>query len=78
MNHKTITGGCLCGAIRYETSAEPSNVLFCHCTMCRRATGHANVETALPYVLPEDGLPRHRSADSPFRWVRDSVARNSH
>lgn len=38
-----------------------------------RPTVHANVETALPYALPEDGLPRHRSADSPFHWVRDSV-----
>jgi hypothetical protein len=34
------TGGCLCGAIRYRVSAEP-RVHYCHCDMCRRATGSA-------------------------------------
>ena len=34
-----LTGGCLCGAIRYATSAEPRWVCHCHCEMCRRQTG---------------------------------------
>lgn len=34
-------GGCLCGAIRYETLTAPSRVTVCHCSFCQRATGAA-------------------------------------
>jgi hypothetical protein len=34
-------GGCLCGAIRYVTSADPVRVTFCYCKFCQRATGSA-------------------------------------
>jgi hypothetical protein len=32
-----FSGGCQCGAIRYEASEAPLLVALCHCTMCRRA-----------------------------------------
>ena len=37
--HLPITGGCLCGAIRYEANEEPYHVSYCHCDMCKRAFG---------------------------------------
>ena len=35
----THTGGCLCGAIRYEITGERVRAAHCHCDECRRATG---------------------------------------
>lgn len=32
-------GHCLCGAIRFVASAEPTWSGICHCDSCRRATG---------------------------------------
>ncbi len=34
-----ITGGCLCGAVRYEASEAPKDSGYCHCSMCQRWTG---------------------------------------
>jgi hypothetical protein len=34
-----FTGGCVCGAIRYECSAEPIMMFKCHCRDCQRVTG---------------------------------------
>src|SRR5438552_19084672 len=34
-----FSGGCACGAIRYESTAEPVMMLHCHCRDCQRASG---------------------------------------
>ena len=34
-----VTGGCLCGSIRFESSQEPYAVGYCHCDMCKKALG---------------------------------------
>jgi hypothetical protein len=34
-------GGCICGALRYETATDPIHVTVCHCKFCQRATGSA-------------------------------------
>ena len=43
MGDKTmpVTGGCLCGAVRYESSEAPVDVSYCHCRMCQRSSGNA-------------------------------------
>jgi hypothetical protein len=35
------TGGCLCGAIRFELGEPPTSAGYCHCTRCQRRTGAA-------------------------------------
>jgi hypothetical protein len=39
-----LSGGCECGALRYECSAEPIMGGHCHCRSCQKAsgTGHAS------------------------------------
>lgn len=35
------TGGCLCGKVRYELTAEPLMCVTCHCKNCQRQAGSA-------------------------------------
>jgi hypothetical protein len=37
----SLTGGCLCGGVRFELSEAPSRATYCHCTRCRRRSGTA-------------------------------------
>ena len=39
MSIDTMTGGCLCGAVRFETSAAPFAINYCHCESCRKHNG---------------------------------------
>jgi hypothetical protein len=36
-----LTGGCLCGGVRYELTEPPLSAGYCHCTRCQRRTGTA-------------------------------------
>jgi hypothetical protein len=66
-------GGCLCGDIRYRTTAAPLRITVCHCTFCQRLTGSAFLVE--PIFRREDailtrGAPRtyeHRSDGSQKR-----------
>ena len=48
-----LTGGCHCGAIRYEISGKPLNHALCHCADCRRSSGAPLVGWAM---MPDDQL----------------------
>src|SRR5262249_40516096 len=44
-----VSGGCLCGAVRYECSAEPLGTAICHCTHCQKVSGSAfSVNVVVP------------------------------
>jgi len=34
-------GGCLCGAVRFFITGPIRNIVYCHCSRCRRAQGSA-------------------------------------
>ena len=36
---EALHGGCLCKAVRYETTADPLNQRVCHCRECQKAIG---------------------------------------
>jgi hypothetical protein len=48
-----ITGGCLCGKVRYSANAEPAFVGICHCTDCQKFSGSA---FAVVVGVPEAGF----------------------
>lgn len=61
-----ITGGCQCGAVRYELSSVPRRASICHCRMCQRATGSyfaplANV-TLSEFAVVKGELAIYRSS----------------
>jgi hypothetical protein len=47
-----LTGGCLCGAVRFELARPPHEAGWCHCTRCQRRTG--TVASASGAVDPAD------------------------
>ena len=71
------TGGCQCGALRYEITEVPRMVYTCHCTDCQRLTSSAFsmavVVAAEAYRITR-GEPRslQKTADSGrviVRWI---------
>jgi hypothetical protein len=48
-----LTGGCLCGAIRYTISAPITALRACHCRNCQRSSGSGGTVNA---VVPEDAF----------------------
>lgn len=48
-----FSGGCLCGAIRYESRAAPLFSINCHCRDCQRTTGTAYAPVL---AVPTDAL----------------------
>lgn len=58
---ETLTGGCLCGAVRYRAATDETLHYVCHCTDCQRYSGgahHAAIVVAAD-VLTVTGAPRH-------------------
>ena len=46
-------GGCLCGAVRYRSSAEPVISVHCHCVDCRKSSGTGHCSHA---AIPADAF----------------------
>lgn len=59
-----LTGGCLCGAVRYRFEGEPGRAGWCHCRMCQRSSG-APAQTYV--LLPEAGFRYTGAAPAVYR-----------
>ncbi len=47
MIEQPITGGCLCGVVRYEVKGQPLIVAHCHCSDCQRVSGAGHTTGAM-------------------------------
>jgi hypothetical protein len=63
---QSSTGGCLCGAVRYQVRGTLRPVIMCHCTQCRRSTGHVMASTAARHadfhLVKDEGLEWYTSS----------------
>ncbi|MFV0300268.1 MAG: GFA family protein [Paracoccus sp. (in: a-proteobacteria)] len=57
-----VGGRCLCGAVRFSGRLDNPDVLACHCSQCRRQSGHvwASFHLEAPVIA------------GPVRWFRSS------
>jgi hypothetical protein len=62
------TGGCLCGGVRYVVDGALRDVIACHCSQCRRTSGHFVAATNAPKAAF-----RLDRADT-LRWYRSSAS----
>lgn len=49
---EVMTGGCMCGEVRYAATIADNDAYLCHCRMCQRSSG--NVSLAMKNVLKRD------------------------
>ena len=59
-------GSCLCGAVRYQISGALRPIIYCHCSQCRKTSGHYVAATA----AANSDLQIEPSAQ--LRWYRSS------
>ena len=66
-HQKSTTGGCLCGAVRYEVKGPLRDVVDCHCSMCQRQHGsfgpHTKARKANITITNDAGLAWYRSSE---------------
>lgn len=86
------SGHCLCGAVRFSTVGPLREVIACHCSQCRRQTGHFYASTDVrdegltieggenvTWYRASDGAGRGfcRTCGSALFWKADGAASTS-
>lgn len=68
---KKLAGSCMCGAVQYEIQGQPRDIIACHCSECRKFSGHFTAATAVPpnqlKLLKEEGLKWYQSSSEAQR-----------
>lgn len=74
MGRSKYIGGCLCGKVRYEIDGEIKDIIYCHCSQCRKAQGTAfatngNVSVdAFNYIAGENELTSYESTPGQTKY----------
>jgi hypothetical protein len=63
-----LTGGCLCGAVRYELKSDPFDCGYCHCRTCQLNSG----SPAMVFASVRDGDLVWTKGSDKVRSVRSS------
>ena len=66
MTNSKRHGRCLCGAVTFKVKGELRQVLVCHCSQCRRSSGHQWAATAAPVEAIEI------DCEETLSWYRSS------
>ncbi|HLI66351.1 MAG TPA: GFA family protein [Caulobacteraceae bacterium] len=64
-----LSGGCQCGAVRYEVSAPPLILYACHCTDCQRQSG-----AAFTLNMPVPAAAFRITKGEPAGWRRPNAS----
>lgn len=65
------TGSCLCGAVTFRTRGRLRGIVYCHCSQCRKQTGHfyaaTNVADDRIEIAGHDALKWYAASDKARR-----------
>lgn len=61
MSTFSVSGGCLCGSVRYTVTSAANCVVHCHCSRCRK--GHASLVTTAA-IVSRGGITIDRGIDN--------------
>ncbi len=67
-------GGCLCGEIRFEIIGEIKDIIYCHCSKCRKAQGSAfatngNLEERYFNIISgKENLTQYQSNQGKYKY----------
>ncbi|GAB1581813.1 GFA family protein [Phyllobacterium phragmitis] len=65
------TGSCLCGAVCFETRGSLRGIIYCHCTQCRKQSGHhyaaTNVADDAIFIEGAENITWYRSSEKARR-----------
>jgi hypothetical protein len=63
-----MTGGCMCGSVRYELGSNPSDCGWCHCRTCQLFSG----APAMAFTCVPAGDFAWSEGEEQVRWVKSS------
>lgn len=67
-------GGCLCGSVRFEITGGIRNIVYCHCSQCRKAQGSAFATNGIvaagdfKFLSGEDSLTGYESTPGQTKY----------
>ncbi len=74
------SGGCLCGGVRYRVRGALRGIIACHCSQCRRTSGHFAAMTSAPSAAIEltvsDRLTWYQSSETARRGFCNGCGAN--